>query len=802
MAHQYHILPFVAILMASVSSNALAQKANESLEYIDEIVVTAQKREERLVEVPISVAVVGGDNLRELNLNAATDLQYVAPGLGLGDANTPRGAGFRVRGVGTNVFADGIEQSVGTVVDGVPLARAGQGLSDLVDVDRIEVLRGPQGMLFGRNASAGLINIVTRNPDNEFGFDGRASYGSGNDIRVGASLTGPIVTDTLAARLTGFYNTQDGFVTNIASGQRLNNRKEYGLRGALLFTPSETLDIIIRSDWSKRDNRANIWTIRALPSNALSPLLSPTVLAAVGPESQTVNLDGQVFNEVESWGVSAEVNVEIGDYTLTSVTAYRDWQQGDNNDADQSTFNVLNVNFGTNGLNQLSQELRLTSPEDQLVSFVAGLFYYRSSNVQDGQQIGKFAASFAQAGAFGVPIRFSALGVTIPGDPVAIAPTDLAGRTFFSDVDVRDLAAFGQATINISDTFKLIAGGRFTDTKVSTAFARGAPVGTAPVFNSVLGAAFAPLSYDVSEKDQNFSWRLGAQYLPDPNTNFYATVSRGYKGPGFNQLPDFTLQPALAGETPEDRAKRSALVRPEIATSYELGFKKSFADRRVNVELALYQTDFKDFQAQVFETPAGATLGSFRIRNAGKLRSKGFEASVNVRPTDNFTAGFSLAYNDTKYVTFLGAACPRSAQGLPGNVCTGTAQSFDASGLDAPNAPKLTLAVNSRYDAELSGALKAFVQGNIFLRSANYFSVVPKGVENIYHQPSYAVVNGSIGIASSDDSYSVGLFVKNLFDTNFVNGIFDLPFGGAGDLGQFVTRDSQRTWGVSASAKF
>lgn len=737
-----------------------------------DIVVTAQKRTERALDVPISLAVAQGETLRNLNLNAATDLQYVAPGLGLGDANTPRGAGFRVRGVGTNVFADGIEQSVGTVVDGVPLARAGQGLADLIDVERVEVLRGPQGMLFGRNASAGLINIVTRRPSDALTFEALGSYGTDDDIRSAATVSGPLASG-LGARVTGFYNRQDGFVRDLRSGRDLNNRNEYGVRGVLEFSPADSTDIAIRADWSKRDNRASIWTIRALPSNALRPILDPRIIAAVGLESRLVNLSGEIYNTQKNWGVSGEINHEFGDYTLTSITAYRKFEQADNNDADQSLLNVLDLNRGTNDLRQFSQELRVTSPNDRFLSFVAGAFYYNSRNRNLTDQVGKFAVSLAQAGAAGIPL-FGGL----------IQPSALGGREVAIQVDVEDIAAFGQATLNISPQFRAIVGGRFTHTKVGATYNRRLGPGASAGFNAVLGAAFAPLAYDLQTKDDNISWRLGLQYQPGHNHNLYATVSRGYKGPGFDTQVDFTVQP---GRT----AFQSALVNPEIATNYEVGYKASVLDRRLDFSVAAYLTDFRDFQAQVFETPASATIGSFRIRNAGKLRSKGFELEFTARPTEGLSAGIGLAYNETRFKRFTAASCPRLGQTVaaPNNGlnCGSAAASFDASGLQATNAPRWTVSANARYEADITDNVGAFAQANAYLRSDNVFGLYPSNITNPTQQDGYAIVNGTVGVSFAQRRVTLAAFVRNLFDTNFVTSIFDLPFGGAGDLGQFST---------------
>ncbi|WP_375392893.1 TonB-dependent receptor [uncultured Sphingomonas sp.] len=266
---------------AKVAPQSEAQPTSAEPTDTTDIIVTANKREERLLNVPISVVAINGDRLQRLNLSTATDLQFVTPGLGLGDSNTPRGAGLRIRGVGTTVFADGVEQSVGTVVDGIPLARAGQGLAELVDVERVEVLRGPQGMLFGRNASAGLINIITQLPTEKLSFTGNASYASENEVKLGGSLSGALIPGAVSARVTGFLNRRDGFVTNLVTGHRLNNQNEYGARGVVEIKPTSGLQFILRGDWAKRDTQCCIWTARSFasaspirPARSCSPISS------------------------------------------------------------------------------------------------------------------------------------------------------------------------------------------------------------------------------------------------------------------------------------------------------------------------------------------------------------------------------------------------------------------------------------------------------------------------------------------------------------------------------------------------
>ena len=763
-----------------------------------DIIVTAQKRAERLLDVPVSVAATTGEQLTRLNLANARDLQFVTPGLGLGDANTPRGAGLRVRGIGTTVFADGIEQSVGTVVDGVPLARAGQGLTDLVDIERVEVLRGPQGMLFGRNASAGLINIITRRPTEEFSFIGNASYGTDNEVRAGASIAGPIVADRLLARVTGYINRRDGFVRNLTDDRLFNGVKEYGVRGKLELRATDTLNVLLSGDWSKRDQPSGVWTVRSFGTAAenspgtalLRNIVDPRVVAAAGPANRTTAIGGPVFNRGESYGGALEANLELGDYTLTSITGYREWRQSDGVDSDSSALRVLDINNGSNRLNQTSQELRLTSPTTGIFDFVVGLFYYDSKNVNQSNQVGRFSVALGQA---------QAAGINVPLAPGLVLPAAANfGRTVDTTIRVRDYAAFGQGTLNISDNLDVFAGGRLTRTKVSMEYSRiGTPGNSA--FNFVLGAQFAPLAFTTSTSDTDFSWRVGAQYRFNRNANIYATVSRGYKGPGFNNLLDLSIP---TGANPSDFTR----VNPEIPTSYEFGFKGSFLDRRADISLAVFRTDFRDFQAQVVETPPGQAIGSFAIRNAGKLRSQGFELELNLRPIDRLNVGLGVSYNDAKYLSFTCASRPRGVPLAPNPACTsvaaGVLTTFDASGLEVPNAPRWTISQNLRYEQPLTARVRGFVQTNSYLRDRTSFILAPAGSGDRAIQPSYVLVNGSLGVELDDGRLSLSVFARNLFDTNFVTSIFDLPIDAAGGYGQFVTFEAKRTVGIAASARF
>jgi len=765
---------------------------------LEEVVVTAGRREEALTSVATSVAVASGDILEQLNLNAAEDLSRLAPSLTIVGYGTPRGAGFKIRGVGTAIFADGIEQSVGTVVDGIPLARAGQGLADLIDVERVEVLRGPQGLLFGRNASAGLVNVVTRRPSAEPSLAADVSYGSANQLKASASVAGPF-TDALRGRLTGYTTQEDGLVHNIGTGKDYNSRSEHGFRGQLLFEPSGDLEFVLRGDWSKRDNECCIWTVNRFATPETDPRPTAVFLSSItgpieeGVGAREVNPRGEIFNKVENDGASLEVNYRLGTYTLTSLTGYRSWSQEDNNDADISPYNVGDRNYGGNDLTQFSQEFRLTSPKDRFVDFVAGLFYYDTENEGNFQQVGRLTSGFAQA---------QAPGIDIPLAPGVVLPAEQNfGRDVNTVIKVTDYAAFGQANVNFTPSTRLIIGGRLTNTEVSMYYSRvGTPGSSA--YNFILGPAWLPLAFKASQSDTDFSWRLGVAHDFGEDGNLYATITRGYKGPGYNNLLDVVVP---AGTTPQDFTE----VRAERPTNYEVGYKANLLDRRVRVGLAAYYTEFEDFQAQVLE-PQSIGVSLFAIRNAGRLITQGFEADVEALVTPDLTVGAAVAYGDSYFDEFKDAGCPAAGAFVNevGAPCGPTAPggpravSFDASGLDNVGAPRWTANLNAHYQHTLGQSeWLGYAQGLYNWRSDNTFILYPDNISNPTRFGAYGLLNLTAGISNDRLGTSISLFVNNVFDKQFPLSLSALPFDAIGGVGQIVNRDAERMYGIKVSVR-
>jgi iron complex outermembrane recepter protein len=758
-----HLFLTSAFIGLSISSAGFAQTQAPSENEDAEIVVTAQKRTERLRDVPLAVSAVSGTALEAQQITTATDLRLVSPSLNFTPSANARGEGFAIRGVGTTIFSDTVEQSVGVVVDGVVLGRSGQATGDLLDIERVEVLRGPQGMLFGKNASAGLISITTRRPQlGETTLDLNASYATLNEIKLSGVVNLPLGS-TAAVRLAVGSQTADGTVYNRFLDTDVNNRNEQNARGKLLWEPTDALSVMISGDWQKRRSRCCSWTARSAPAGTTFAALNAAagVVPAIG--NREIAAGVPFFQNADAWGVSGQADYDFGFATLTSITAFRRWKSADNNDPDLLPINILDVNTGVSKLRQFSQEVRLTSPSGP-VEWVAGLFYYNQNNVTTSNQTGTLGA------------------VMLPS---------LLGTTLDTDTTNISKAVFGQVTIRPIDGLKLIAGARYTDEAIDLVLTQLRAPGT---IASIPGRFLGTITGETSAT--NVSYRLTAQVDVTPTLMVYGTYARGFKGPGINTLGVSTSV--------------TEIVQPEIPTTYEIGARGAWLNNRVTLAVAAYKTDYNNFQAQVFDQ--GVTPGRFRVTNAGKLETQGIEVELGVRPATGLSLSLNGSYLDATFADFQNIACFTGQPILPfGTVRTSDRQcirSSAAAGATAvtngtgnrlTNAPELTLSLSGRYEKPI-GALTAFMQSNYQFRDKVSFSAA--GDPNLV-QKGFGIINGSIGIGETGGGWTATLFVKNLLDKFYATNIISQPVLNApGVYSQFYTPDARRIIGVSLGLKF
>ena len=706
---------------------------------IDEIIVTSQKREQSLQDVPISVLVVDGDFLDARNFNEVSELRFVAPGFDLNDANNQNGQGFQVRGIGTQVFGVGTEDSVAVVVDGVVLGRTIGGLADLADVERIEVLRGPQGTLFGKNASAGLLNIVTKGPTEEFVAEAGFGYSELNEIKANAAVSGPLLGsgDKAFFRLSAYHNNRDGLVDNISDGRELNNRNETGVRGKLELRLTDSVTVNIAADYS--DSEEDCCVATAVEGGAAIPGITP------GITNNRVSIPGNIFSDLAVWGVSAQVDWEVADHTVTSITAYRgyDLQQ------EQELIPVLTSNLGDGQQDQFTQELRITSPTGGRFEYVAGLYFFKqfvSNNLDQIIDLGMVTSQNLRD----------------------------------TSIDTLNYAAFGDVTFSVTDDFRLLGGLRVLREELDLNFFRpnvfcfcGPGVSTDPVQAAALGLVNIPNDND----DSAISWRAGIQYDILDDAMAYFTVSRGYKGGGFNAL---------------DSTIANTLVEPEIPTSYEGGIRSTWFDGRLTANVTGFYTRIRDFQAQAFDNVALA----FSIINAGVAETKGAEFEFVGRPFDTTSISLAGAYIDATFDEFVGGPCfpgQTVAQGCIGNV-------QDLSGADIGNSPDWTITSNLNQQVPLESLpFDGFFNLSYFYRSeANFTTAGDPGLV----QDGYHLVDTSLGIEGNDGQYTLTFFVKNVFDENFATSLVNLSSLGGAPVAQFPNYNAERRFGFSVKARY
>ena len=619
------------------------------------------------------------------------------------------------------------------------MARNGMGSGDLLDVDRVEVLRGPQGMLFGKNASAGLVSILSRRPTDEPSAEARISFGTYDELRASAVVNVPL-TRQAAFRLAGFSNSRDGFVTNVFDGGQLNDHNEAGFKARLLWrSPDDDWQVYLSGDLSKIDEHCCIATVRSVVPD--SPLAASLAAAGIVPGTRNleVNLDAGALSRSTNAGASVEVTSRLGEHELTSLTAWRTWELRENTDSDNTPQRALSINFGRSDLDQFTQELRLASPAGGRLEYVLGLYYFNAELLGNNGQLGSLSLT-------------------------SLAP--VSSRYFVAINRTESLAAFGQATVRATDKLRLILGARYTHDDVSMDFERSFFPGTTP--------SSPPLTLHPSTSAANLSGRVGLQYDFEPDLMAYATASRGYKGPGFNALQGATIT-----------ANRP--VRPEIPTSFEVGVKVSLLDRRATLNLAAYDTRFKDFQGQ-FNDPTIPPLGAFVVGNAGELHTRGAEVEFAARPTSELGLSGGLSYTDAEFSDFKRATCWGTQERQP----TCSLGVFDASGTALPNAPKWTFNLQGLYERDLDSRLRGFASLNWYWRSEVNDSL---GDPNMV-RGAYGLLDGAIGISDQSGRWRLSAWVRNLLDDHYTGTIIVTPLS-PGSYSQFPVEDARRMVGVA-----
>ena len=659
-----------------------------------DIIVTATKRALTLQDTPVSVSVTTAQSIEQSQVRDLIDLQTLVPSLKVGQLQSSSNTNFIIRGFGNGANNIGIEPAVAVFIDNVYRSRSAAQIADLPNIDRVEVLRGPQSTLFGKNASAGVISIVTAPPSFKFGGNVEASYGNFNAVVLKGSVTGPL-TDTIAVSLAGNYNKRDGYANYINLGIKANDRNRYGGRAQILFQPTTDFKVRLIADYDKIDE------ICCTVSNLFD---GPTGNAVRALGGQVLSNQPYAFgtyanyasvNKIDNYGVSGQIDYNLRDnIALTSVTAYRGVRSFTNQDSDFTSADIIGDNRAHQKIDTFTQELRLSTSFSGPLNFLIGGFYFNEKVSQESDlTFGKDFKGYANLLSGG---NYSGLEPTLrallPGTPAGAFGSQGQGR--FENYGLKDesISAFGQVDFKPFDHLTLTAGFNYTDdTKRASAndtvtdvfsgldlvlagVRAGVPASVAnTAANPFLGLQplqFIPpfLNFPNAVEsgrthDTNFSYTLRAAYKFDRHLNAYVTYATGFKPSSFNLSTDsrpFTTD-FIPGSPAQSPAPAASAIRtaglavtnlttgtryagPEKSEVYEVGVKANYQGFSFN--LAVFKQNIKGFQSNVF-------VGTgFQLRNAEKESVKGFEFDTSVSPSRelNFTA--SVTYLDPNFDLF------------------------------------------------------------------------------------------------------------------------------------------------------
>lgn len=734
-----------SLLSLSISTPTLA----ETSMIMEELIVTARKREQNLQDVAVGVSLLSGKALAEAQLRSATELATMIPTLNLQASSGPGTSSFNIRGIGTRTFASGVEPSVSTMLDGVVMARSGMSFIDLVDVQRVEVLRGPQGTLYGKNASGGVVHIITEDPSQELSGTVALTAIEQDEYRLDGTLSGPI-NDQLGFRITGNIVDDDGWATNAFNGEDINGRESWTVRGKLLWAINEDLEMLWVSDVSDSECNCTALSLRSIMESPDQAAFIDQQLPVVAAEdTQDVNNDQETINDNSASGHALTVNWGLSGYQVTSITAWREWQNESVVDFDRSPINTLEFSFPEmfrSDLEQFSQELRLSSDPADWGSFVVGAFYY-DHDIQTTSAI-----------------------TTSLGAPF-VEPGTRRTNTEFSS---KNYALFGEVTFNIAEDWELSLGGRYTrDQSKFNEEQRG----THSIVFPLEASAVADLDEDDVSPKVALSWAVSDKAM------IYASYVKGYKGPAL----DFS---AIQNEQSVD---------PETSDAFELGIKSEWLDGRMILNIAAFYAEYDNFQAESFiDTNEDDLLpGSFILVNAGEISTQGVEVEIIGQPTDNWAVFGGFAWTDATIEDFSGGPCSA------GQIFRGECPNdfMDLSGGKVPTTPEWKLNLSTNYTWQPEQVPFNVILGASVRAQDDVLYGIAQDRYNV--QDAYTIVDANLAFVGREHKYRVTAFVKNLFDEDYASIIFahtDVFIPNA--YVQMVPKYAQRTLGVELRYEF
>ena len=828
-------------LAIAVSQFATLGSSTAWSQVLEEVVVTARKKAESLMDAPVAVTVVSGDSLDRQGITNLEQMASKVPGLQLGRA--AQTSSIYIRGIGSGVNK-GFEQSAGMYVDGVYQVRSRQFTQSMVDLSRVEVLRGPQSLLFGKNTIAGAIKVETASPMLGEGLNGSVTVDAEPEYGTvrGTGVVSGDITDTLAGRIAYRYQESDGYVENVLIDEDVAQKEDTMFRGTLVWEPTDTLAITgkvshVESDAKGIEQVNNVVDSSLLQgfSNGSNQLGLTDIMGSIAAfqvpgfdsvtgtndyESWTGNTDFVDIDteDSESNQVSVKVDWELGSYLVTSLTGYTDFDINQDHDVDFHPGNaVQSVEYEE--LDTISQEFRISSNYDGRFNFTAGVYYEEQDLVIDNTPYldGTLGGVFGQLPASGLnpalpDVPLSLLGINSlwngavfasmnpAAAPLVGAEQDVIWRSSRNETETDTLAVFVEFTFDLTDRLFLDIGGRYSeDSKETMKFGStgvglpgenvlvwntdGTPTGALDAQNSGLVATAwsllntFPQENELKREEEHFDPSVRLRMDVGDDTMVYASYSTGYKSGGFNSSGDTANPDGTPGEGTE--------FEDEEAEAWELGVKTTLWDGRARVSTTLFRTELDDQQVTSFQ---GTT---FLVNNAASLISQGLEFETQVALTQDLEVGGSLAYLDTEYDDYQGAPCTVYQAAEIGDGCT-----QDLSGERGPNAPEWSGTVYASYVRPIGDSLMFGFRADASYKGDYYLD---GDLDPNTLQDSYVKINGRIGISAADDTWELALYGRNLTDESTYSFVTDAPLS-AGIYGAWA--EEPRIVGLQARYNF
>lgn len=764
--------------LAAVPSNAAENRGAEASPaepQLEEVVVSGL-RAERLQDTAMAVSVVSADTLVNVGFKDPKDLQFISPSIqvSLVGANA-----IYIRGSGTNSQNGGTEQSVGMVIDGVVQGFVDDIGGDVSDLDHVEVFRGPQGTQFAKNASAGVVSMLTRKPVlGASGWKANVSYGEHDDSSNSVTVNLPI-SSTMAARITGGYQYRDGVYENPVRNQSQGAREQKSIRGRFLWEPGDSTSLLATVDYRdtfEQPNFTQAWAhcgpegpvtpyVNQYGTNRLPPCNGAVTAGVPFHDTNDIIVESDpAYRRTEAGGASLQIDHDIGDYRFTSISA---WRMMDRRLLTPSGQGVIPIGIIDNDYwgDQYSQEFRFTSPADRKLTYVGGVFYYLRDTINEILRAGEY---FGEA--------YYKYPNTPYGADVMISQE--GGRTRYRN-KVESYAAFIDGAFHFTDRFQLNGGFRATRDDV---FGGVTMLDTPGVYPFTVGAAIKP-DDGLSVKNTGYTYRFGPQFFLTPYVQLFATYAHGYKGP----LVDNVVEVATE-------------VLPEEVDMFEAGIKSQFLDRRLTVNLTAYHQKFEDYQVVLLNGSRNPVV--FQLGNAGGLRSQGFELETQFAPDDHWTLGGALVLNDAEYTDFL-TRCWDSREPIkqpttgpngcfvrPGQ----TSASSNAEGTPLTNSSKWTYRLNVGYNTVLLNGYE--IDSSATWQHRTSFLSQPMDPNLVI--PGYGVLNLTVGVTTPGGRFRVGAFARNALDEFFLAG--RLPVSGGWT--NVLNPEAVRTVGMTMSMNF